>query len=523
MALPIVIALAGMLGGAAVSMACFGPGTGDLITNFLNETFQAKYYSSQELLRAFAKQKITEEQLNELMKPAGFSPDKTKLLKDSYFEILNPVEVLTLYFRYKDGLSTEFTVNEDWLKKRLSQAGIEPDNFKEYLEANRPIPSLQDIITFAVKDVYEPEQVALAGLMEDLPAEYVKEARERGLNESDANKFWAAHWALPGMVQVYEMFHRLYPGADMGAIFKESDMDTFFKLADIAPGFRDQLKAISYNPIGRVDIRRFWRTGIYERYQNPYGRLVRDYRQLGYKPEDAKLMADFTVALEGEGRRKLTASQITKFYNEGILADDAKSKAMSLLIDLGYDEQNASLLLEYSTKQFIDETERAELETLKTEYVKGIIPSESVLRTKLAAIPLLQTEVEKQVAIFNREVAKEAERFSKSELQKLYKGNVISDERFRLGLSNLGYTDEDIDLMLRLYNPANTEATKLPDKDDVLEWFSDNLISTERFIEYMRLLGFEDTFIYYYIKSANDQLEPRDLEKLLVVKEDDYA
>lgn len=523
MAAPVLIALAGMLGGAAVSMACFGAGTGDMITTFLNELFQAKYYSSQELLRAFAKRTITENELTELMKGAGFSPDKTKTLKASYYEILNPTEILTLFFRYQDEPSNEYGVGETWLKDRLSQAGIDPDNHKEYTEANRAVPTLQDVITFAVRDVYEPEQVAQAGLMEDLPDVFIKEAKKRGLNESDTANYWAAHWQLPGLVQVYEMFHRLYAGADMNAVFTEHDIDTFFKLADIAPGYRDKLKAISYRPVGRVDIRRFWRTGIYQRYSDPYGRLVRDYRQLGYRPEDAKLMADFTVALEGEGRKKLTPTQILKFYNEGIFNDDADKQALSLLTDLGYDSETATLLLEYSKKEFVDAEEKEAIEQLKTEWLVGLIKSEATLRTELAKIPLIQTEVEKQVKVFNKLKETEGAKFSKSELETLYQNNLISLERFKLGLGYKGYSDEDIELLLKLYNQENTEATKLPAKDDVVEWYGSQLISTERFISYMRLLGYEDTFISYYILAANEDITRKELEDLLTIKEDKYA
>jgi len=44
-----------------------------------------------------------------------------------------------------------------------------------------------------------------------------------------------------------------------------------------------------------------------------------------------------------------------------------------------------------------------------------------------------------------------------------------------------------------------------------------------RFIEYMRLIGYEDTFIYYYLKSIGTDKTDRELEDLLTVKEDEYA
>ncbi len=519
MAFPLLIAIGGMMGASALSLATFGPGTGDLITKFLNETFQAKYYSASELLRMWAKGTVTTEELSELMKGAGFEPAKTKNLQDSYTEILNNTEILTMWYRYRNDAGNVYEVNEDWLKQRMLQAGIEPDNSTEYTEANRPVPTLQDIIRFAVRDVYEPEQVALAGLSEDLPDEYLLEADKRGLNRDDAEKFWQAHWSLPGISQAYSMFQRLYVGADMGAVFTEKDMDVFFKLVDIAPGFRDQLKAISFRPVGRVDIRRFWRVGVYKKYPDPFARMVRDYRQLGYKPSDAQDMADFTVLLAGEGRKKLTVSQILKFYNEDLFETDRTKEATELLKGWGFSSETAALLLAHEDKKFLDAEETAKLSTIQDEYVSGIIKTEPELRTALAAIPLLQSRVEKEFKGITKKRETSASRLTRSELERLYRNKFIDRDRFTNGLIQLGYLKPDIDLLLKLYNTENTEATKLPSKEDVSGWLTEELISQTRFVEYMKQIGFDDTFISLYLQSVVPEPD-KDALKNLVVKED---
>jgi len=189
---------------------------------------------------------------------------------------------------------------------------------------------------------------------------------------------------------------------------------------------------------------------------------------------------------------------------------------------LGFNAENSASLIKYSEKQYIDETERAEIEALKVEYLNGTIPTEAGLRVKLAEIPLLQKDVIKQIAAMNRAKEAEAKRFSRSELDKLYKAGLITLERFTLVLTQLGYTKEDIALLLNLYNEEKTEATKLPAKDDIVGWFAESLISVERFIEYMRRAGYEDTFINYYILAAKPEISSKDLEDLLKIKEDEY-
>jgi len=519
MAWPVIIAIGGMIGASALSLATFGPGTGDLISKFLNETFQAKFYSGTELLRMWAKDQITTAEFTELMKGAGYNPERSEKLKVSYTEWLNNTEILTMYYRYRNEAGNTFDVSEDWLKKRMLQAGIEATNSTEYIEANRPVPTLQDIIRFAIRDVYEPEQVALAGLNEDLPDEFLREADKRGLSRPDAEKFWQAHWALPGLTQVYSMFHRLYPGAGMAAEFTEKDMDVFFKLADIAPGFRDELKAISYRPVGRVDIRRFWRVGVYKKYPDPYARMVRDYRQLGFKEADAKDMADFTILLAGEGRKKLTVSQILKFYSEDIFTTDKTQEATELLKAWGFSNETAALLLAHEDKKFINAEESAKLSTIQDEYIKGIIKTEAELRTELAAVPLLQSRVEKEFKAITKKRETEASRLTRSELERLYQNKFIDEARFTTGLIQLGYVQDDITLLLKLYNSENTEATKLPSKEDVSGWLIEGLISQERFIEYLKKIGFNDTLASLYLRSVIE--EPlSDVLKKLKIRDD---
>ncbi|GAH58877.1 unnamed protein product, partial [marine sediment metagenome] len=41
-----------------------------------------------------------------------------------------------------------------------------------------------------------------------------------------------------------------------------SELDSLFMATDIMPWWREKLKAISYNPLTRVDVRRVFKMGI---------------------------------------------------------------------------------------------------------------------------------------------------------------------------------------------------------------------------------------------------------------------
>ena len=376
MALPIIGFLVGGIGGAAISLVAFAPGFGDIVTSFMNGTFRARVPTPAELGRMRQMGLITEEDYEALMPSTGFSEYNTRKLWDSFLDGLNVQDIVRLYFRYKDNPTADYITDAPWVHRRLTQAGIREDALDEIIEANRPVPTLQDEIVFAVRDVYEPEQVEQAQLLSGIPEEWVKRVSRLGLRREDAEKFWAAHWSLPSLSEIYEMFHRLYPGSGHNFEFTEKDMDIFFNLADIAPGYRDRLKEISYNPLTRVDIRRMYAYGQYGSGSFATQQLIRDYRQIGYSPENAERLAKFTVDEYGEGRKRFTQSQITKFYVNSLWGDDSRKQAVIELKRLGYDDSQAELLLSYIDLQELSAEEADKIETVRQRYLAGEFPDQ---------------------------------------------------------------------------------------------------------------------------------------------------
>ena len=516
MAFPIIAAAAGAFGAGLISLAAFGPGIGDVITQYLYFSFQSRWYSAAELLRAYHKGTISKSELVDKMKYAGYSEGKTELLLDSYSDELSISEIILLFFRYRDLPGNDYGINNEWLNKRLLQAGVNPSVHKEMIEANRPVPTLQDIITFAIRDVFEPEQVALARLFEDLPDRYVQEAKKRGLSEEDAKFYWGAHWNLPGITQVYEMFHRLYEGSGAVETFTDKDMDIFFKLADIAPGFTQRLKAISYNPLTRVDIRRIYGMGIWGEGQTAKQRLIHEYRQLGYTPANAGILADFTIGSYGSGRKKFTQSQITKFYTNRLWGNDSRTQAQTEFERLGYDSKSATLILDYIDLQEITAEEQSKIDTLKEQWISGAIESEAELHTKLIGVPVTEDKANKLFTAFERERLKRQTRLSRSEIDGLYNSGIIDETQYRKYLRDLGYTSKDIDFIVKFLGKQRAKPTALPSKDDILGWYEGGIITALDYVRLMRENGFRDEFVLYYAQASNLPLDDSIVRKLTI-------
>ncbi|GAI75320.1 unnamed protein product, partial [marine sediment metagenome] len=93
------------------------------------------------------------------------------------------------------------------LDQRLRRIGIHPAYFPLYKELAHPIPPVADIITMAVREAFTPAIAAKFGQYEDLPPAYVDWVQRKGLSKDWAERYWAAHWALPSPMQGFEMLH----------------------------------------------------------------------------------------------------------------------------------------------------------------------------------------------------------------------------------------------------------------------------------------------------------------------------
>lgn len=167
----------------------------------------------------------------------------------------------------------------DGLLRALDYAPV----WREPLQAiARAIPSMSDMVRFAVREVYNPPQRSALGLDAEYPEPFTAQARKHGLAEQDARDYWAAHWRLPSATQGYHMLWR-------GEI-DEGELDGLLKALDYPPRWREPLANIARIVPGRIDLKRMLKLEILDR-----GEVAAGYRRLGYSPQDADRMTDIAV------------------------------------------------------------------------------------------------------------------------------------------------------------------------------------------------------------------------------------
>jgi len=251
---------------------------------------------------------------------------------------------------------------EQTITKLRKFYGCYDNHAKDILQSSQFIPPPGDLIRFAVKGVYNPDEIKEFEL--DAEFDEIKEgiawANATGIGEAtikdkDGNvitkdifkQYWMAHWQLISPSQGFEALHRLRPNRMARYTDKVPDLTPFefkqlnilLKAQDYVPKQRKWLAAISYHQLGRIDLRRLFNSEIIDETE-----LYEQYQDLGYVASDANMLLQFSVKdkkekdkLKKEKEAKTTygklASQIYLAYRDGAIGRDLAYARLMLIFD----------------------------------------------------------------------------------------------------------------------------------------------------------------------------------------------
>jgi len=285
-----------------------------------------------------------------------------------------------------------------------------------------------------VREAFTPNIISEYQLHGDLPPDFVKWAKTKGLDEFWTKAYWAAHWELPSLTMAFEMYHR-------GVITQEEIM-LLMRTQDIMPYWRDKILKISHNPFTRVDVRRMYAAGVLEK-----GAVFTAYKDIGYDDEKAEKMTDFTVKWTQEKERDLTKGEIVDGFKKGIIGE---SDAVYLLGRLGYDENECEFYIVRAQYDNDQKTKTLSLANIRKFYLKGILPLNETL-SKLGTLNLPAGEINLLIQDWDIEREDKTKSFPLAELHKLFKMQKVTTETYREELNNLGFSVKYIDWFILLY------------------------------------------------------------------------
>ena len=334
-------------------------------------------------------------------------------------------EADALSWRHRGILSDEDT------RANLKARGWIPRDVEALVQASLLIPPVPDLIAMAVREAFSPEIAERFGQFEDFPEPFAEAAAQQGISEEWAQRYWAAHWALPSIQMGFEMVHR--------GVISVDDLNLLLRAQDIMPFWRDKLTAISFSPLTRVDIRRMHKVEVLTEEE-----VNRAYHDIGYSDLNAERLTAFTLRLNAPKARedvdelaKLSRASVLGFFEDGII-DAAKTR--SLLLDLGVSEQATELFIRAKEGDLERADRKAQIDLIVNQQRAGVLKFEEA-QDKLSGLGLETREQELAVTKLLREKADVTRLPARGSLDKMFIAQVIDEEEYLDTLQLRGYSE----------------------------------------------------------------------------------
>jgi len=332
-------------------------------------------------------------------------------------------------------------IDDGQLDTLFKAAGLSPEHSAHMKELVWLIPGVGDLVTMAVREAFTPAAIEKFQLHEDFPADFSTWATKSGLSDFWAKAYWASHWQLPGVQQVFEIFHRI-DRATGKPLIDAATVDEYLKVADISPFWRPLLRAVSYSPLTRVDVRRMYQAEVIGEDE-----VFNTYRDLGYDELKARQLTDWTKEEYRPTKTDLTRAEILDAYRKVLIT---REQAAAYLKDIGIRDNDAAFYLVRTDLQIEQDKKEVTLASLNAMYQDDLI-GEGVITDRMRADNYAEGEIARLLSLWRaakeKKVVEKAARKVKptrAELDAFLKAGVISVDEYGSEMEGLGYSDNYI-------------------------------------------------------------------------------
>ena len=410
------------------------------------------------------------------MKRLGYDETQTDNLILAHYRKIEENTIRTNYLRgHYDAAK---------LYERMRELGYTDTRTAEIVQTWQLYPSPQDLFTMVAHEAFEPDIYKAIGLDAEFPSEQIPWLEAQGISKEWAMKYWISHWNQPSMEMGFEMLHR--------GIINRDELDMLFRIVEIPQFWREKLMAITYHPYTRVDVRRMHELGVVTTQE-----LVQAYQDLGYDGPKAVKMAEFTIRYNAEGDNKLTRGAILTSYHEDLIS---RTDALDMLKSQNLSQDAADYYLTLEDYKITQETVKIYIDTFKERYMLSI-DSETETRSSLNKMGLRGTKIDALIDNWTLDKYKYEQLPSKSDIDAMLIGKVISEGQWRTIMSRYGYSPEHQSWYIKNMNRQLNISVARPTKADIQSWYKKELISEQNFRDEMRLLGYSDYYINLYLNS----------------------
>ncbi len=188
-------------------------------------------------------------------------------------------------------------INKREYLEGLEQLGFESTTANVLEQIAWQLPGPADLMRFGVREVFTPAIAQRFGQYQQYPEAMTEWANKIGMKREVALMYWAAHWDLPAIGQMFDMFHR--------GIISRADLKMGVRARDVMPFWQDKVIDLSYRLIPRRTLPRLIRQGLIEGAE-----ATKRFRRLGFDLEDSQIMARSAALDATKEERDLTKTDI---------------------------------------------------------------------------------------------------------------------------------------------------------------------------------------------------------------------
>lgn len=422
------------------------PGIGDVIQAIVRDRL-----SGADLQRALANTGADVPSFAAMFRAAETMPSVPELMQGVWRGLFGP---------------SEYTQYLKWLG--IQDAGAH----KLFVELLKTLPSVSDLVAFTSRQLWAPELVGPYGLYDGFDERSRPWFAKLGLdyplgfnitvdgNQREAtlpDLFWAASREILPLQSAYLAYQRLREDqvgkykAELPNLkpFTIDDLRLHMRVAGYPPPMQDFLIALSHPPIGFRQVQ--W--GIQFGGKDRTWASAR-YMDLGYRPDDARDLADIAVArdqarqlawVQSIERRAHTEtiSEIEGLYDEGLLGRD---QAMQQLSAAGLLPALSAQLLDLSDSKRARALLREAVRSTGRDYLSGVLSAAEAL-SALAGLGINSQRAGELMQIWTIRRSRRRRQADTSRVLKWVGTGRLSTEEGRARLANLGWRDPDLLLL----------------------------------------------------------------------------
>jgi len=264
---------------------------------------------------------------------------------------------------------------------------------------------------------------------------------------------WAEKIGLTGeWAKNYWAAHWALPSAGQGfemlhrGVITYEELKVLLRALDVMPYWREKLIEIAYSPYTRVDVRRMYKVAVLDE-----AGVKKAYMDLGYNEERAQALTEFTLktyarpedAVEDEEEkiRDLTRADICDGYRRGIFT---AAEAGDLLSKLAYTPESIQYYLDREDLKKDQALKDAYATNYRQLFVIGLKDADTV-KSEMVALGFLDGEVDEYLRLWYIEKLRRQAKPSRTDLARFLKKGIITEVTWHQSMADLGYADKYID------------------------------------------------------------------------------